>query len=178
MIFVIEDNEVMARCIARAVKNGLRKKTREKKSASEIADEMKIRSEKSASRITENIRVRPEESAPKITEKVKMGTYGSASKITEKGERVKVFHDAYAAMAEMTEEVPEMIFLDILLDGVDGFTFLHELMSYEDTAKVPIIVVTSLKMEGDLSNYGVRGILNKETMTPREIEEYVAKYTK
>ena len=31
------------------------------------------------------------------------------------------------------------IFLDILLPGADGFTFLNELTSYPDTAKIPII---------------------------------------
>lgn len=149
MIFIIEDNEVMARCLAEAVKKSLRKKYRE---------------EVSASRITEK------------------GGEVSASEITGKteveGEKVKIFYNAYEAMEGLADGVPELIFLDVLLPGVDGFTFLHEIMSYEDTARIPVVLVTSLKVEGDLSVYGVKGILDKETMTPREIGEYVWKYTK
>ena len=152
MIFVIEDNEVMARCIAGAVKKRLERKYREEVSASEIAERGENYGEVSASKI--------------------------AGKTEVEGQQVKIFHNAYEAMEGLADGVPELIFLDILLDGVDGFTFLNEIMSYEDTAKIPIILVTSLKVEGDLAEYGVRGILNKETMTPKEIGEYVEKYTK
>ena len=41
-----------------------------------------------------------------------------------------------------------MIFLDILLTGPDGFTFLNELISYSDTAKIPIVIVSSLDFSG------------------------------
>lgn len=84
-----------------------------------------------------------------------------------------------AAEATGDKELPKLIFLDILLDGPDGFTFLNELASYEDTARIPIVLVTSLDLSGrDFSNYGVVGILNKETMTPSEVRNYVSKYVK
>lgn len=94
------------------------------------------------------------------------------------GCEVKVFGDALMAMKAISDgEIPEMIFLDIMLSGPDGFTFLNELMSYEDTAKIPIVIVTSLNMgEVDLSVYGVVGVLEKEKVTPQEISEYVKKY--
>ena len=90
----------------------------------------------------------------------------------------KIFSNAYAAMAEIADgNLPEMIFLDILLTGPDGFTFLNELVSYDDTARIPIVVVTSLNLEGrDLSVYGVVGVLEKDKMTPSEVREYVEKY--
>ena len=70
-----------------------------------------------------------------------------------------------------------MVFLDILLDGPDGFTFLNEMASYTDTAKVPIVVVTSLDLAGnDLTSYGVVGVLQKDRMVPREIREYAERY--
>lgn len=149
MIFVIEDNEIMARCLARMIRKGLTEKNSKEASALGIAGKEKTD---------------------------KASASGIAGKTGVDG--VKIYHNAYEAMEGLTEEVPELIFLDILLDGVDGFTFLHEIMSYEDTVKIPIVLVTSLKMKGDLSVYGVRGVLNKETMTPREIEKYVKEYTK
>ena len=93
---------------------------------------------------------------------------------------VRVFANAITAMEAISGgEMPEMIFLDILLDGPDGFTFLNEMVSYTDTAKIPVVVVSSLDFAGkDLSGYGVVGILNKDRMTPREIRDYVGQYAK
>ena len=96
------------------------------------------------------------------------------------GEAVEVreFADGIAAMAAIGEgTVPELIFLDILLDGPDGFTFLNEMTSYADTAQVPVVIVSSLDFEAqDLSVYGVVGVLKKEKMRPQEIMAYVQKY--
>ena len=92
---------------------------------------------------------------------------------------VRVFTNGIEAMGAISGgELPKLIFLDVLLDGPDGFTFLNELVSYSDTAQIPIVVVTSLDMVGkDLSAYGVVGILSKEIMRPEEVREYVERYT-
>lgn len=96
------------------------------------------------------------------------------------GEDVQVmgFANAVEAMNVIADgELPELIFLDILLDGQDGFTFLNEMVSYDDTAKVPVVVVTSLDMVGqDLAAYGVVGVLAKDRMKPVDVREYVQKY--
>ena len=91
-----------------------------------------------------------------------------------------IFSDGISAMEEISGgKIPNMIFLDILLDGPDGFTFLNELVSYGDTAKIPVVVVTSIELkEKDLSVYGVVGVLNKDTMKPRDIRKYVEQYAK
>ena len=95
------------------------------------------------------------------------------------GKEARIFADAYMAMAAIDEGLPEMIFLDILLTGPDGFTFLNDLVSYTDTVRTPVVLVTSLKIESeDLSNYGVVGVLNKDTMAPKDVREYVEQYTK
>ena len=97
------------------------------------------------------------------------------------GEReTRVFQNAIEAMNYIAETgAPELIFLDILLDGPDGFTFLNELISYADTALVPVVIVSSLNFSGrDLSVYGVVGVLNKDTMRPEEIKSYAEEYAK
>lgn len=93
-------------------------------------------------------------------------------------EDVRLFANAIEAMEALSDGMmPDLIFLDILLDGPDGFTFLNEMASYSDTAKIPVVVVTSLDLGGqDLSVYGVVGMLSKETMRPEEVREYVEKY--
>lgn len=89
-----------------------------------------------------------------------------------------IFTNGIEAMAKIAEQVlPSLIFLDILLDGPDGFTFLNELVSYSDTVKIPIVVVTSLDLDREsLKEYNVVGVLNKDTMKPEEILAYVEKY--
>lgn len=92
---------------------------------------------------------------------------------------VRIFTNAIEAMAAISGgELPELIFLDILLDGPDGLTFLNELESYSDTSQIPVVIITSLNLKHhDLSAYGVVGVLSKETMQPSEVREYVQQYT-
>lgn len=93
------------------------------------------------------------------------------------GRKTKIFSNAIEAMSAIDDEKPSLIFLDILLDGPDGFTFLHELASYEDTARIPVVIVSSLDLSKyDLSIYGVKGILNKDSMTPQEVKKYVNEF--
>ena len=92
---------------------------------------------------------------------------------------VRSFSNAIEAMAEIARgELPDLIFLDVMLDGPDGFTFLNELVSYTDTAQIPVVIVSSLDFEGkDLTSYGVVGVLAKDEMTPQEIRGYAEKYS-
>ncbi|MBR3115614.1 response regulator [Candidatus Saccharibacteria bacterium] len=93
---------------------------------------------------------------------------------------VRTFSNAVEVMEAISEgELPELIFLDVLLVGPDGFTLLNEMVSYEDTARIPVVLVTSLAMgERDLSEYGVVGVLEKETMRPEEVRRYVDEFAK
>lgn len=96
------------------------------------------------------------------------------------GGEAKVFTNAIEAMNKIAcGDLPEMIFMEIMLDGPDGFSFLNELISYNDTAKIPVVIASSLPFsKKDLNIYGVVGVLNKETMTPEDIKKYVEKYAK
>ncbi len=85
-----------------------------------------------------------------------------------------VFNDAVSAMNAIDETLPDVILLDIMLSGPDGFTFLNELVSYHDTARIPVALITSLNLDHrNLEHYGVFRILNKGTMTPADIQAAV-----
>ena len=94
------------------------------------------------------------------------------------GFETKKFCNGIDVMGEIAGgEMPSLIFLDILLDGPDGFTLLNELVSYADTAKIPVVVVSSLDFrDKDLTAYGVVDILDKSEMTPKEIRQYAERY--
>ena len=96
------------------------------------------------------------------------------------GDDVEVMQDVYTAINLISDgELPEMIFLDIMPDGPDGFTLLNELISYDDTAKIPVVIMSQLAiLKEELGVYSVVGILNKDEMTPQDIRKYVDEYTK
>lgn len=82
----------------------------------------------------------------------------------------KIFHDVISAISEISDDQPDLIFLDILLTGPDGFTFLNEIVSYEDTGKIPVVIISSLDFQLEsLKNYNVVKILNKDTLLPSDL---------
>lgn len=90
-----------------------------------------------------------------------------------------VFNNAIDAMAELENGLPDLIILDVMLIGPDGFSFLNELISYEDTAKIPIVLVSELDLgQVDLSTYGVVEFFNKDALKPSDIKNCVRKFVR
>lgn len=90
----------------------------------------------------------------------------------EQEHKILKITNAIEAMSLLNEDLPDLIFLDILLNGPDGFSFLNELISYNDTTKIPVVIMTSLNLEKyDLDHYNIKHIFQKETMTPQQIVE-------
>lgn len=95
-----------------------------------------------------------------------------------KGKETRIFNNAIEAMQALDDGLPELIFLDVMLTGPDGFSFLNEMISYTDTARVPVVIVSGTNLEKmNLDIYGVVGFLNKDTMKPEDVKKYVTKYT-
>lgn len=87
-------------------------------------------------------------------------------------------NNAIEAIDIVSKEVPELVFLEPMLTGPDGFTFLNEMASYVDTMNVPIILVSEKNFSKfDLSEYNVVGELDKNKMKPKDILDYARKYT-
>lgn len=90
--------------------------------------------------------------------------------IPQENYQIQAFTNALSAVSALDTELPDLILLDVLLNGPDGFTFLNEIISYQDTSRIPVIIVSSLDLSHyNLSHYGVAEILSKETMTPSSI---------
>lgn len=86
------------------------------------------------------------------------------------GHSVKSAGDAIAAMEMIDDRAPEVILLDMLLPGANGLTLLHELRTYEDLARIPIVVCSSLELpRRELAPYGVVDVLDKAVMQPRDV---------
>lgn len=90
---------------------------------------------------------------------------------------VKIAPDVWSGMEAMDDFRPDVVVLDILMPAANGLSFLQEIMSYADTAKVPVLVCTSAasQMNADyLRQAGVVHLIDKSTMQPTDIADYVA----
>jgi len=88
------------------------------------------------------------------------------------GYKTIISPSADKAIRLIDDNLPEIIVLDILLTGSTAFALLHELQSYDDTCKIPIIICSSLVNDlnlGTLKDYGVKKVLDKTTMAPNDL---------
>jgi CheY-like chemotaxis protein len=85
---------------------------------------------------------------------------------------VVVANNTIEGMAVINEVVPDAIILDFFMPGPNALVLLHELQSYSDTAKVPVILCTNNASDipnDAISAYGVVSILDKTTMHPDDV---------
>lgn len=69
--------------------------------------------------------------------------------LTKNGFDVKYVLDGLDIINIVTEFKPELILLDLMLTGKDGFEICSELSNNEDTKKIPIIIISSKSREFD-----------------------------
>jgi len=62
------------------------------------------------------------------------------------GFHVQIYADGLAAQEGFTRKIPDLVILDIMLPGMDGFSLTRSL---RDRSEVPIILLTSRREESD-----------------------------
>ena len=65
------------------------------------------------------------------------------------GYAVEEFENAESFFSRITEKVPDLVLLDIMLPDMDGLEIVKKLRSRPDTVRVPIILVTAKTTELD-----------------------------
>ncbi len=58
--------------------------------------------------------------------------------------------EAEEGLKKAFKEKPDLILLDIMLPGMDGFQLLTKLQATEETARIPVIILSSLSGEKDI----------------------------
>lgn len=80
--------------------------------------------------------------------------------------------NAVSAMDMLDDTKPDVLLVDVLLPGGAIFTLLHELQSYTDTRKLPVVmcsnIADTLSLD-DLRPYGVMRLLDKTTIEPGDV---------
>lgn len=77
-------------------------------------------------------------------------------------------------MKALKEEIPELILLDIMLPGDDGYTILAQLKSMSSVKDVPVIMVTAKEAEFDKVK-GLEGGADDYITKPFGMMEFIAR---
>lgn len=80
--------------------------------------------------------------------------------------------DGEEALKIAEEKMPDIIVLDIILSGMDGFEILKRIKTNEKTKKIPVILLSNLGQPMDIEkgkNLGAEMFLTKATITLDEI---------
>ncbi len=87
------------------------------------------------------------------------------------------FLNSLSNFLKINKRLPDLILLDILLEGHSAFALLNELQSYADTARIPVVVCSDLADELEmesLKHFNVRDIFEKSQFQPRELRERIS----
>ena len=84
------------------------------------------------------------------------------------------FGNGNELMKALKEEIPELILLDIMLPGDDGYTILEQLKSMPSVKDVPVIMVTAKEAEFDKVK-GLEGGADDYITKPFGMMEFVAR---
>lgn len=69
--------------------------------------------------------------------------------LSREGYRVRTAITGEEALKKVREEAPDLIILDLMLPGIDGFDVCKELKSNPHTASIPVVMLTAKTGEAD-----------------------------
>jgi DNA-binding response OmpR family regulator len=99
--------------------------------------------------------------------------------LKEAGYTVDAAHNVLQARKQLRMHIPDLILLDLIMPGINGFEFLSEIKNNPKTANVPVIVVSNLCQDGDIERckrIGAADYLIKSNFFMRDVVEKIKKY--
>ena len=98
---------------------------------------------------------------------------------------VIIAYDGDDGLRKAREESPDLIILDVIMPGKDGFSTAEQLKKDVELKKIPVIMLTSYAERGSGSSIAMSGGLTMETedyidkpVRPEELLKRVEKYLK
>ncbi len=83
-------------------------------------------------------------------------------KLSELGYNIRTAGDGVEALAQMKEQKPDLILLDIQMPNMNGYTFMMEKSKLPDYARVPVVVLTAYsEMEPLFKRHGAAAYILK-----------------
>ena len=80
--------------------------------------------------------------------------------------------DGESAINGMEKTLPNLVLLDLILPGINGFEILEQLKGNARTKSIPVVIVSNLGDKGDIERgltLGAEDYLIKANMVPKEI---------
>lgn len=84
--------------------------------------------------------------------------------LTKEGHQVIMANDGEEAVAKAKSELPDLIIMDIVMPGLNGFQATRAITNDETTWHIPVILLTSKDMDSDriwALRQGATAFLNK-----------------
>jgi adenylate cyclase len=72
--------------------------------------------------------------------------------------RVRCAATGQEALAAVATEAPDLILLDVMMPGMDGFEVVRRLKADPATRAIPIVIVTALDDDGARARLGAAGV--------------------
>jgi len=93
-------------------------------------------------------------------------------KLDREGYEVSEAVDGEKGAEKIKKEKPDLVLLDLILPGIDGFEFLSKVKTDPVLSKIPIIILSNLGQKDDIEKglkMGANDYLVKAHFTPDEI---------
>lgn len=97
-------------------------------------------------------------------------------KLGREGYEVAEAPEGEAGLLKMKEEKPDLVLLDLILPGIDGFEVLNRMKKDPDLKSTPVIILSNLGQRDDVQkgvDLGAEDYLIKAHFTPGEIVEKI-----
>ncbi|MBI4418813.1 MAG: response regulator [Ignavibacteriales bacterium] len=85
---------------------------------------------------------------------------------------VKAAHSGEEAMEILKTSIPAVIFLDVVMPGMDGFQVVRQLQAEERLRKIPVIILSGKELtdrERDMLQAHIKDVMNKEEFSKEAI---------
>jgi len=95
-----------------------------------------------------------------------------ARKLLEEDYEVSEAVDGEEGIKKVIEEKPDLVLLDLILPGIDGFEVLSQMKKESTLASIPVIILSNLGQKDDVEKglkMGAVDYLIKAHFTPGEI---------
>jgi len=78
--------------------------------------------------------------------------------LLDKGCQVRKANNGAVALQLVRDEIPDIIFVDIVMPVMDGVIFVSELRKLPETSKIPVVLVTTIDLPGLRSRARTLGV--------------------
>ncbi|MGB2762366.1 MAG: response regulator [Minisyncoccales bacterium] len=99
-------------------------------------------------------------------------------KLSDEGYEVPSAIDGEEGVKKIKEDKPDLVLLDLILPGIDGFEVLSKIKKDSELSEIPVIILSNLGQKEDIEkglHLGAIDFLIKAHFTPNEIIEKVKK---